>query len=297
MENKGTGSISIPKVSVIITTHNRLELLKRAIDSVQKQDYCNYELIVVDDASVDGTREYCENQKFNYIYISQSESKGGNYARNLGIKVSKGRYCAFLDDDDYWKDTYLKKMDRLIEEKKCGMVYSGVTYEIKSHDNISYNDIIPNACGDLSTKILFSSFTSTSSMMVERELLTKVGMFDEKLAAWQDYELIIRIAQQTEIYNFPEPLMVYRKVEKGGTNVSNKYKVWCDAVRYIHKKHHLLYNKLDQEDQLRVKDFTWFHAINKARSSGYAFHGYLYVLFRYHFSSVFLKKHSPLLLC
>ena len=74
-------------VSAIITTHNRVELLKRAIDSVFSQTYKTVECIVVDDASEDGTREYCETQKnIKYIIISKEESKGGNYARNLGVK-------------------------------------------------------------------------------------------------------------------------------------------------------------------------------------------------------------------
>ena len=89
-------------VSAIITTHNRRDLLKRAIDSVLVQTYTNIELIVVDDASDDGTSEVCNDKRIKYIYIPKSESHGGNYARNLGIKTSKGEYCAFLDDDDVW---------------------------------------------------------------------------------------------------------------------------------------------------------------------------------------------------
>ncbi|WP_288911006.1 glycosyltransferase family 2 protein, partial [uncultured Thomasclavelia sp.] len=88
-------------VSAIITTHNRLELLKRAIQSVYNQTYSNIELIVVDDASDDGTKEWAEQQSFKFIYIPKEKSKGGNYARNLGIKSSHGKYVAFLDDDDY----------------------------------------------------------------------------------------------------------------------------------------------------------------------------------------------------
>ena len=96
-------------VSAIITTHNRKDLLKRAIDSVFAQTYPNIELIVVDDASNDGTSEMCDDNRINYIFIPKLESHGGNYARNLGIKASKGEYCAFLDDDDYWLPTKIEK--------------------------------------------------------------------------------------------------------------------------------------------------------------------------------------------
>lgn len=94
-------------VTAIITTHNRLELLKRAIESVMTQSYPNIELIIVDDHSTDGTDEYCKQlsistHNITYINIPREQSKGGNYARNLGIKNSHGVYIAFLDDDDIW---------------------------------------------------------------------------------------------------------------------------------------------------------------------------------------------------
>lgn len=89
-------------VSAIITTHNRAELLTRAIESALGQTYREIEVIVVDDASTDNTREVCEKYPIHYIHIPKAESRGGNYARNLGIRAVKGEYCAFLDDDDYW---------------------------------------------------------------------------------------------------------------------------------------------------------------------------------------------------
>lgn len=89
-------------VSAIITTHNRLSLLKRAVESALSQTYKNIEVIVVDDASTDGTPEYCNELPLRYIYIPKEESRGGNHARNLGILAAKGEYVAFLDDDDYW---------------------------------------------------------------------------------------------------------------------------------------------------------------------------------------------------
>ena len=84
-------------VSAIITTHNRCELLVRAIESVLSQTYSELECIVVDDASEDETPEVCKRYPVIYIQIPKEESRGGNYARNLGIKASKGAYCAFLE--------------------------------------------------------------------------------------------------------------------------------------------------------------------------------------------------------
>ena len=102
-------------VSVVITTKNRKDLLLRAINSVRNQTYKEIEIIVVDDASTDGTREICENMDdLVYVYIPLNESKGGNYARNLGIKTANGEYIAFLDDDDYWEVSKIQKQTLLL---------------------------------------------------------------------------------------------------------------------------------------------------------------------------------------
>ena len=122
-------------VSVVITTKNRKDLLLRAIESVKTQTYSNIEVIVVDDASTDGTKDICERYDgITYIYISSDESKGGNYARNVGIKQSKGVYIAFLDDDDYWDSSKIEKQLSLISDESIGFVYCGMRKEIVNKD-------------------------------------------------------------------------------------------------------------------------------------------------------------------
>lgn len=284
-----------PLVSAIITTHNRLDLLKKAIDSVRNQSYKNLELIVVDDASVDGTKEYCKGQDFDYIYIPQEESKGGNYARNIGIKSAKGKYCAFLDDDDRWKESYLEKMVGLIEEKGCGMVYSGVTCEQYNGADVQYKDIVHSNEGDLSTKVLYCAFTSTSSMMVNKDLLIYVGMFDENLTAWQDYELVLRIAQETLIYVVREPLIYYRIVANDRICVSSNYSNWKQSYRYIYRKHIQLFHRLNDYERLLQKEFVWTHAMRKSSTSGKRFASSLYRKLLRRSTPVLVKKIVPLL--
>lgn len=284
-----------PLVSAIITTHNRLNLLKKAIDSVRNQSYKNFELIVVDDASIDGTKEYCEGQDFDYIYIPQEESKGGNHARNIGIKSAKGKYCAFLDDDDRWKESYLEKMVGLIEEKGCGMVYSGVTCEQYNGDDVQYKDIVRGFDGDLSTIVLYSAFASTSCMMVNKELLNHIGMFDENLTAWQDYELVLRIAQETSIYFVREPLIYYRIVANDRICVSSNYSNWKQSYRYIYRKHKQLFHRLNDYERLLLKKFVWTHAMHKSSTSGKRFANSLYRRLLRRNTPVFIKKIVPIL--
>ena len=98
-----------PLVSAIITTHNRKKMVGRAIESVLCQTYKNLECIVVDDASDESAESVCKSYPVHYIYIPKEESTGGNHARNVGIMKAKGKYVAFLDDDDYWLPTKIEK--------------------------------------------------------------------------------------------------------------------------------------------------------------------------------------------
>lgn len=200
-------------VTAIITTHNRKKLLKRAVESVFKQTYANIELIVVDDASTDGTDEYCQALPLQYIYIPKEESKGGNYARNQGVKAAKGEYVAFLDDDDYWLPEKIKKQVALIEEKDCELVHCGRRLElVQSDGSVVYKDTQPNPFhyGDMKKKILLTICTTTTCILAKRRALFDVGLFDENLRFWQEYELTIRLAQRKPFYFVNEPLSVYR---------------------------------------------------------------------------------------
>lgn len=244
-------------ISVVITTHNRSALLKRAIDSVLSQTYDNIECIVVDDNSNDKTKELCSNyNNIKYIYIPKEESRGGNYARNLGIKSSSGAYVAFLDDDDYWLEDKTEKQLLLALQSEAKVIYCGRINEIIINDEEKkFIKSLPrdDFRGDLSNRIFRMIPTTTSALFVERKLLDEVGLFDEKLRFWQEYDLMIRMAQ-TSIFDFVnEPLLVYRIDKNDKNRLTNHYKPWRKAVKYILKKHHNIISKLNFKDYLRLK--------------------------------------------
>lgn len=257
-------------VSAVITTHNRLELLKRAVKSVYDQTYTNIELIVVDDGSEDGTKEWCEKQDFEYINIEPGTGKGGNYARNLGIKKAKGQYIAFLDDDDYWIEEKIEKQVALIEERKCELVHCGRMLEVVEGDNINYIAVLPDnsSAGDLSKSILWSICTTTSCILVKKDALLSVGLFDEELRFWQEYELTIRLAQRAPFYFVDAPLVVYRVDEKDKDRLTNKFYEWRRSVDYLYHKHHGLYDSLGFRDRVKVSFLKWCDAKVRAKSSG-----------------------------
>lgn len=258
------------KVSAIITTHNRCNLLERAIKSVIEQTYQDLECIVVDDASTDDTKGICAKFPIQYIHIPKEESRGGNYARNQGIRAANGEYCAFLDDDDYWLPSKIEKQVDLIERMGCELVYCGMRFEFIEASGVRYKDTVPESCnsGDMHKKILQTICTTTTNILARREALIDVGMFDENLHFWQEYELTIRLAQRKPFYFVNEPLSVYRVNTRDSNRLTNKYYAWKKAVKYIYHKHANLYNKLTPFEKYNVRYLYWRDAANRCKLAG-----------------------------
>lgn len=232
--------MGLPMVTAIITTHNRMELLLKAIESVINQTYKNIEIIVVDDGSDENIEDILKkiySEKIRYIYIPKSESKGGNYARNIGICNANGTYVAFLDDDDEWfKDKIVKQINYLESKSDCMLVACGRLFEI---DNTSYvkEDCSSLISGDVFLDIWKCIPFTTSSLMLRKDALVEVGMFDEKLKFWQEYELQIRFSEISKFGVIRENLVLYRIISSDNDRLSNRYDGWREAVNYIHVKY------------------------------------------------------------
>ena len=240
-----------PLVSAVIVTHNRRDLVVGAISSVQTQTYRNIELFVIDDASQDGTRELLEEKSheegFSYIYIPSNESKGGNHARNLGIKASHGEFVAFLDDDDEWlPDKIIKQVSFMQEHPECGVVSCFNIVEFNFDKRYSENrDGMME--GDVHELIFSWIPFVTSTALYRRQVLIDVGMFDEDLRYWQETELNIRVAQVANFGCVHEELCLYRVVDSDSKRLTNHLEGWIEAVDYIERKHSLLINNLPKD--------------------------------------------------
>ena len=256
------------KVSAIILTHNRLDLLKRAINSVLTQTYPNIECIVIDNASTDGTREYCLSRKdIHYFFCDPPHEAGNgcNYARNLGIKASTGSLIALLDDDDYWLPTKIEKQVALIKEKNCGVVYCGTTAEIIKTETI-YLDWPVNheKEGDMSLKCLIKPFTLTSQLLFKKQLIKKAGYFDENVQFWQETEFVIRLCQFSSIWAVDECLMLYRVDETDNQQQGNRFIGWRKTIHYIFSKHRTLFNKLSFSEKLEAARYIVRNGLGRA---------------------------------
>ena len=274
-------------VSAIITTHNRKELLIKAIRSVLSQTYTNIECIVIDDASDDGTEEYISqfvSDGVSYRYIPKNETKGGNYARNLGILLARGEFIAFLDDDDEWLPTKIEKQVAQLSEKK-GFVYCGRVFEYDGDiNNISYEDIKNPKYkeGDLSREVLVHVIGVTSTILVRHSLIDDVGYFDEQLKAWQEYDLSIRLLQITEVALVRENLIIYRVQNKDKNRNTNNVLKWVESSDTVERKYADLFERLSKKDKARHKLYKCIDGYNRAKNSTNTS-----IKFRYLFKAIF----------
>jgi glycosyltransferase involved in cell wall biosynthesis len=199
-------------VSVVIPTFNRSQMIERAIHSVLSQTYLNLEVIVVDDSSTDDSREHIEalqqiDKRIHYFH--HEINRGTQAARNTGIKAANGKYIAFLDSDNEWLPHKLELQMPLFCQRanKLGVAYCGIQNE--TCDNKFFREHVPKNRGYVYPIVLRQWIADTSTLVVRKEYLDKVGGFDESIRAYQEWDLCIRLAHETEFDYVEEILAIY----------------------------------------------------------------------------------------
>ena len=193
-------------ISVIIPTYNRKETLKRAIQSVLMQSYTPYEIIVIDDGSDDGTKEWLKDNYPNVKYIYQMNS-GVSSARNKGIKFARGDWIALLDSDDEWLPSKLKDQANEIELNPAAKFLH--TNEIWIRNGVRVNQMKKHKKygGYIFEKCLDMCRISPSSVLIKKDIFDEIGMFDETLKVCEDYDLWLRFASKYPVHFLDQPLI------------------------------------------------------------------------------------------
>ena len=193
-------------ISVIIPTYNRKEMLKRAIQSVLIQSYTPYEIIVIDDGSDDGTKEWLKDNFPNVKYIYQMNS-GVSSARNKGIKFARGDWIALLDSDDEWLPSKLKDQANEIESNPAAKFLH--TNEIWIRNGVRVNQMKKHKKygGYIFEKCLDMCRISPSSVLIKKDIFDEIGMFDETLKVCEDYDLWLRFASKYPVHFLDQPLI------------------------------------------------------------------------------------------
>ncbi len=200
-----------PTVSVVLPTHNRAGLLRRAIDSVLGQTYTDLELIVVDDASTDDTEQLVDGLNDPRLhYLSHHVKRGAPAARNTGIEAARGTYVAFQDSDDVWQPDKLAKQMAAIDRANgaAEIIYCGMLRRGGGEDRYIPDPKAVDRDGDTLHQLLFANFVGTPTLVVLRSLLREVGGFNVQLGRFQDWDLAIRLAAVARFRLVDEPLVI-----------------------------------------------------------------------------------------
>lgn len=239
------------RITVVIPCYNREKTIKRCIDSIVNQTVCPQEIIVVDDGSTDHTLSILKKNYGNKVTILKQQHKGAQAARNAGIRAAKGNYIAFLDSDDEWMPN---KLELQIQELKkhpqaviCGDGYiqadwkrevpkiykQGKRWEhgLKSRKAYRMN----GKSGYVYRNLLSVSFCMFQALLVSRETLYKIGLLDEKVPSYQEWDTGIRLAKQAEFVYMKTPLFIYHLHD--GVTISKNTQKDIDGYEYICKKY------------------------------------------------------------
>jgi glycosyltransferase involved in cell wall biosynthesis len=202
----------MPKVSVIITTHNRARLLGQAVASVLAQSFQDFEFIIVDDASSDDTQAAIA--KFSDVrirYFRHVQNRGEAACRNTGVAHASGDYIAFLDDDDTWLPEKLAIQVNVLDRcpARVGGVYTGY-HRIDIETGAIIATVPAEKRGNIYAELRGQNWVgSPSAVLLRRECFDKVGRFDEEIKFGVDYDMWIRISRWFDFEVVNEPLMRY----------------------------------------------------------------------------------------
>jgi hypothetical protein len=211
------------KVSLIIPTFNRPHLLPRAVESAQRAG-SNVEVIVVDDASSDGTAKVCAAlNDIKYVRLDRNQGVAG--ARNVGLLESSGDFIAFLDDDDLRLPGSLDyQVALLAASPDAGFVGGGVM--LADQDCVPTGEVaIPRGkSGDLFWRVLeLDLHLIPGSVVVRKQSFFEVGIFSQRLAGIDDWDMWTRIAAVRPVLVDPTPVCIYRVASPGSGQGSSAF--------------------------------------------------------------------------
>lgn len=227
------------RVSIVMLSYNRPQLIGRAIESVVAQDYTDWELIVVQDGTNDFTIRTMEEwtQRDDRIRHLRRD-RGGNIAdaTNYGLERAQGEYGAILDDDDYWSCT--DKLSRQVAFLDAHPEFAGcgggvIVVDPEGHEQMRYRK--PEQDEEIRRVALMANPMAHGSGMYRLGLLQQVGLYDDSLEGFQDWDVWLKLGRLGKLYNFPDYFLCYRVWQGSGSFHSSRGNT-RSAIRIV-KRH------------------------------------------------------------
>ena len=240
------GHDTSPRVSVVLPTYRRAQMLSRAIDTVRAQSLVDWELIVVDDngdghpAQVEAAAVVARHADDpRIVYVAHENNQGGGAARNTGICRARAPYVAFLDDDDAWYPEKLALQVARFDQSPAdvAMVYGG--FRRVSTSGPGRTEMPTRDGHTVATLLRRNAIGTTSLVMCRRDALIAVGGFDPHLRSRQDLDLYLRLAQRYAFAHVDAPLLDYHRHD--GVAIGKDQEGVVDAHRRFYEKHRHLF--------------------------------------------------------
>ena len=197
------------KISVVIPTLNRINTLQRALDSVINQTYKPAEIIVVDNGSSDGTLKFLREQYPKITTLTENKV-GVSSARNKGIKKSINQWIALLDSDDAWHPRKLETQTSMLDSalKEYNLIHTDEVW-FSNNKHINQMKKHKKQGGYIFERCLSLCCISPSSVLFKKNILDKVGLFDESLPVCEDYDMWLKICSSEEVL-FAQDKLTYK---------------------------------------------------------------------------------------
>ncbi|UBF27327.1 glycosyltransferase family 2 protein [Kovacikia minuta CCNUW1] len=220
----------MPKVTVVIPAYNSIKYLPQTLESVLRQTFTDFEVLIVNDGSSDQIEQWAAQLVDPRVRLISQENQGVSAARNAGIAQAKGEYVAFLDADDLWEPTKLAKQVQCLDSNpEVGLVHTWMFFadeQGKSTGRVLCSD----AEGWVWERLAEKNLVACSSVMVRRFCFEWVGTFDPNLKINEDWDLWIRIASRCRFAVIKEALVYYRQLP---TSISKNYRVMEAAFHTV----------------------------------------------------------------
>lgn len=256
-------------VSVIIPTFGEPKFLKKSIESVVKQTFLLWELIVVDDNDPESQEriktekimdEYKDDKRI--IYLKHPKNMNGANARNTGIEKSKGKYISFLDSDDEYLPNRLFKCYSLLEKEPrevagvytgCEFRRGGKTFHIEK--NIKSGNFL------VSTLACTFMFCTGSNLFIRKTVVDELGGFDGAFLRHQDYEFLVRLFENYSLFSLPEVLVIKNNENYNLPNVNKM----IDIKKQYLEKYKSIIDSLPENDQMYIYHNQWISIAEAAQ--------------------------------
>lgn len=194
------------KVSIVLPTYNQVAYLQSSIESVLKQTYFHFELIIVNDGSTDGTREYLDGLNEPRIKVIHQDNSRLPGALNTGFREARGEYLTWVSSDNFCPPYFLEALVGALDtEPRAGLAY-GDFFLVDDSGNLLKRVAVP----DYGYRSLLIRNDGNAAFLYRRECMEKIGLYDTELEGAEDWDYWIRIAEHFDFIHVPDTLYYYR---------------------------------------------------------------------------------------